>query len=329
MRTSTKVATFTAALAATFAGALGLGQAIGAPVQAAGDHSIHSEGPAAAPAGAAAAESMPPGLQVSQSGYTLGDISAPPRAGEAGKLSFSILDGAGSPVKDFDELHEKKLHLIILRQDTSDFKHVHPELDGQGVWSMDWSWDSSGTYKVYADFQPSGLGRNITLARSADVAGDFAPVPLPAFSTTDDTDGYQVKLNGSLQVGKSAALTATLERGGVPVNNLDPYLGSYGHLVAIRTGDLAYLHVHPEGEPGDGKTEPGPDVTFFAEAPTAGTYRLFLDFKVEGTVRTAEFTVDVGAGGGTAPSAPPAGVTPGESGVTPGQEEGTDGHAEH
>jgi hypothetical protein len=322
MRTSLKVTAFAAALAATFAGALGLGQAIGAPVEAAGEHSIHSGGTGQASPDGAAAESMPPGLRVSESGYTLGNISAPAKAGDNGKLSFSILDRAGDPIKDFDALHEKRLHLIILRQDTSGFKHVHPELDDQGVWSMDWSWDNSGTYKVYADFQPSGLGRNITLARVVDVAGDFVPKPIPAFSNTDDSDGYQVKLNGSLQVGKSEALTATLERDGVPVDNLDPYLGSYGHLVAIRTGDLAYLHVHPEGAPGDGKTTPGPDVTFFAEAPTAGTYRLFLDFKVEGTVHTAEFTVDVAADGQASTTQPPA-----QDEAT--EEEGAGDHAEH
>jgi hypothetical protein len=61
--------------------------------------------------------------------------------------------------------------------------------------------------------------------------------------------------------------------------------------VALRGGDLAYLHVHPDGEPGDGKTASGPAVTFYAEVPSAGTYRLFLDFKHGDTVRTAEFTV--------------------------------------
>ncbi len=64
--------------------------------------------------------------------------------------------------------------------------------------------------------------------------------------------------------------------------------------MALRSGDLAYLHVHPNGEPGDGKTEPGPGISFSATAPSTGTYRLFLDFKHEGKVRTAEFTVRAG-----------------------------------
>ena len=79
------------------------------------------------------------------------------------------------------------------------------------------------------------------------------------------------------------------------MTDLDPYLEAYGHLVALRVGDLAYLHVHPEGAPGDGRTPPGPDVTFSAQVPTAGTYRLFLDFSHGGRVHTAEFTVEAGA----------------------------------
>ncbi len=84
------------------------------------------------------------------------------------------------------------------------------------------------------------------------------------------------------------------------MTNLQPYLGAYGHLVALRSGDLAYLHVHPNGEPGDGATKPGPEISFTATAPSSGTYRLFLDFKHEGEVHTAAFTVRAGAA--TAPA---------------------------
>ena len=59
------------------------------------------------------------------------------------------------------------------------------------------------------------------------------------------------------------------------MTDLQPYLGALGHLVAIRDGDLAYLHVHPLDE-ADGPG--GPQVRFAVEVPTAGTYGLFFDF---------------------------------------------------
>ena len=75
-------------------------------------------------------------------------------------------------------------------------------------------------------------------------------------------------------------------RDGEPVTDLEPYLGAYGHLVALRAGDLAYLHVHPEGGRGP--------VAFRAEVPSEGAYHLFLDFKHDGVVRTAAFAVGTG-----------------------------------
>ncbi len=76
----------------------------------------------------------------------------------------------------------------------------------------------------------------------------------PRTSARRRVDGYTVSLKGDLAPGADSALTLSVSRGGKPVTDLDPYLGAFGHLVALRTGDLAYLHVHPEGHPGDGTT---------------------------------------------------------------------------
>ncbi|RDH09970.1 heavy-metal-associated domain-containing protein, partial [Tsukamurella pulmonis] len=62
----------------------------------------------------------------------------------------------------------------------------------------------------------------------------------------------------------------------------------------------------PEGaEPKPGDTG-GPAIAFQAQAPTAGRYLLYLDFQVDGVVRTASFVVDAGAPTGTQPAAPAA-----------------------
>jgi hypothetical protein len=109
-------------------------------------------------------------------------------------------------------------------------------------------------------------------------------------------------------------VTLTVSRDGVPVTDLQPYLGAYGHLVALRDGDLAYLHVHPDGTPGDGRTAAGPQITFYAEVPSNGAYRLFLDFQHRGVVRTAEFTAVAGAAG--APQSPATAPAPTPSSTT-------------
>lgn len=55
------------------------------------------------------------------------------------------------------------------------------------------------------------------------------------------------------------------------------------------TSDLAYLHVHPLAE------RLG-EISFAATFPTAGQYRLFLQFKDAGRVQTAPLTLNVGRG---------------------------------
>ena len=75
---------------------------------------------------------------------------------------------------------------------------------------------------------------------------------------TVHVDDFTVTVAGDLVAGRDARLTLSVIKDGKPVTDLEPYLGAYGHLVALREGDLAYLHVHPDGEPGDGRTGPDP-----------------------------------------------------------------------
>lgn len=91
--------------------------------------------------------------------------------------------------------------------------------------------------------------------------------------------------------------------------------------MALRQGDLAYLHVHPEGTPGDGRTPAGPAITFAAEVPSAGAYRLYLDFRHGDAVHTAEFTVLAGDRTAPVPTAPAPTTAP-----TPDAGHGTPGH---
>ncbi len=117
------------------------------------------------------------------------------------------------------------------------------------------------------------------------MAGDYRPQPLPKPTATAGVDGYTVAVDGDLTAGHTSRLTLTVSKNGAPVSDLQPYLGAYGHLVALRAGDLGYLHVHPQETTGAGSA-----IAFDVEVPTAGAYRLFLDFQHDGVVRTAPFT---------------------------------------
>ncbi|MFF0741250.1 hypothetical protein ACFYVL_12705 [Streptomyces sp. NPDC004111] len=231
----------------------------------------------------------PGGLSVSEDGYTLELDSTALTAGVR-RIDFRVTGPDGRAVTEFVTEHEKELHFIAVRRDTSGFQHVHPVRDEKGTWSVELALEP-GDWRFFADIHPAGHDGTLTLGIDAAVAGAYDPRPLPEPTGSARTGEYTVALDGALLPGEASELTLTVRRNGSPVTDLQPYLAAYGHLVALRVGDLGYLHVHPEGEPGDGVTAPGPEIAFMAVAPTAGTYRLFLDFQHEGVVRTAEFTV--------------------------------------
>lgn len=229
------------------------------------------------------------GLAVSAHGYTL-ELDSPILPSGSHRVSFRIIGPNGEPVTTFTPSHDKELHFIAVRRDTAEFQHVHPVMDATGTWSVELDL-SAGTWRFFADFLPAGHPAPMTLGIDASVAGHFEPLPLPAVRRIAELGEYTVNLDGELLPGQASDLRLNITKNGAPVTDLEPYLAAYGHLVALRVGDLGYLHVHPEGEPGDGKTAAGPEIAFMAAAPSPGFYRLYLDFQHKGVVRTAEFTV--------------------------------------
>jgi hypothetical protein len=240
------------------------------------------------------AADIPGGLMVSQDGYTLQLAEQHAQPGDGVPVSFTIAGPDGHPVTAYDVEHEKQLHLIAVRRDFSGFQHVHPALGADGTWTTELDL-TSGQWRVFADFKATGA-EALTLGADLAVSGDYRPATEPTESRTATVDGYTVTIAGDLAAGADAELTLSVTRDGTPVTDLQPYLGAYGHLVALRAGDLAYLHVHPDGTPDDGTTQPGPDVVFYAAVPSSGRYHLYLDFKHEGVVRTAAFVLETDEG---------------------------------
>jgi hypothetical protein len=301
MNTAAKLSAYGAVLALVAGGAWAAGSAVGpfaveaAPGGHGGTSGAEGTGHGDDHGGTVAetAQDQPAGLASSRGGYTLTPTDTTLTAGTTNPFSFRILGPDGAAVTGFDVQHDKRMHLIVIRRDTSGFRHVHPEMAANGTWTVPLDVTEAGSYRVFADFKPTG-GEATTLGVDVVAAGAFEPRTYPP-SWVAEVDGYQVRLDGDLVAGKASPVRLTVSKGGVPVTDLQPYLAAYGHLVALREGDLAYLHVHPEGTPGDGKTPAGPEIAFVAEVPSAGGYRLFLDFRHDGVVRTAEFTVDTAA----------------------------------
>ncbi|MFI5736669.1 hypothetical protein ACIA49_41510 [Kribbella sp. NPDC051587] len=309
-----RLGAFAGALALAFGAAFAIGSAVD-PVAAA-DPAPQSDGMADM-GGHSASGGQLPGLAVSDAGYTFAPATTFFTAGSKTVLRFQIKGPDGKPVTGYTPTHEKELHLIVVRRDLSGFHHVHPTRDATGTWSIPFTFTAGGTWRLYADFQPAGLDRNLTLGTDVNVSGLYVPVPLNEPASSYSVHEYDVTLAGNPVAGKESELTFKVSSGGKPVTDLQPYLGAFGHLVSLRSGDLAYLHNHA-AQHAEAGMKGGPEIKFATTFPTNGTYRLFLDFQHAGAVHTAEFTVEVG-GDGTqiVPTAPPVEETPHGHGEEP------------
>jgi len=232
------------------------------------------------------AMSGPQGLRASEGGFTVKAAKTTLPPGEVADYRFQIVDKHGMPVRDYEVDQERKLHLIVVRRDFAGYQHVHPKLGPDGTWSVPLRLAKPGPYRAFADFTVDG--KRHTLGLDLRAPGHYAPEAMGHETTTSRSGPYEVTLEGAMpRAGQEGKLTFAVTKGGKPVDDLQPYLGGKCHLVALRHRDLAYLHVHPEGKGA------GDAIPFMAEFPSAGGYQLFLQFRVDGKVRTAPFTVHV------------------------------------
>jgi hypothetical protein len=267
-----KLAAFAAVLALVFGAAALAGGAVGP---------LHEPATATAEDGMNMSADPIRGLAVSENGLTLDLARRSAHPDTKFRLDFRILGKDGRAVREFDLEHTKRMHLIVVRRDLTDFQHLHPILRADGTWTTPLTLRQAGTYRVFADFSVNG--RPTTLADDLQVDGDVRSRQLPAPSKSAEADNFRVRLtDGAVRADAESELTFDVTRNGKPVS-LEDYLGAKGHLVALREGDLAFLHVHPDAN----------SLRFDASFPNPGSYRLFLQFQVAGRVHTAAFTLEV------------------------------------
>ncbi|MEU9123077.1 hypothetical protein AB0C96_24975 [Streptomyces sp. NPDC048506] len=235
------------------------------------------------------------GLADAKDGYRLtSDVDQLP-ADKAGGYRFRITGPNGKPVTGFAVDQTKRMHFYAIRSDLTGFQHLHPTMAGDGTWTAPLSPQKPGSWRMFASFTPDsgpGRGKGLVLSRTVTVPGESKRSPLPAATTSTEVDGYTVRVKGAPMAGMAHPLTVSVSKGGKPVTDLQPYLDTYAHLTAFHEGDQAFAHLHPETEVnGD---HGGPNLSFHAELPKPGNWRMFLQFRTDGTLHTAALTLRVG-----------------------------------
>lgn len=231
--------------------------------------------------------------------YTLEVSSNPakPDAGAPALLTIAVRSrDTRQPVAEFDIVHERQIHIMIVSADMQYFAHVHPNLGSDGRFTLEYTFPTGGEYHIFADAAPKGAGSQI-LMQPLRVAGpSVAAAVLTTPSLSNSADGIRVSLATdpeSLPVGRAVNITFTLRdaSASTPTTDLEPYLGAMAHLMLINQDGVTFVHCHPdESDPRNGHAGA---LTFLSRFPKAGLYRAWLQFQRGGRVSTVTFTFKV------------------------------------
>jgi hypothetical protein len=209
------------------------------------------------------------------------------QAGQPATLRLMIHDPGGTMVKDFETVHEQKIHLIIVREGLDQFAHIHPQIDLDGNMTAVFTFPTGGKYRLYADHTPSGKGQATSIAE-LKVSGDTPPAPELTSSEpgriTGDGFNADVSVENAKMSGTASIVFRLTDSSDTPVADLEPYMGAMGHLVVISADGKQYVHAHPAEE----KTADG-TVEFETHFAMPGIYKVWGQFQRGGKVHVVAF----------------------------------------
>jgi hypothetical protein len=213
------------------------------------------------------------------------------KAGAPVTLKLMIHEADGTMLNEFEVVHEKKVHLIIVREGLDQFGHVHPEIDADGNMTVEFNFPTGGSYRLYADYKPAKKDPAVSTA-VVKIAGDAPAAPplkpnVPGKAKGDGLDA-EIAVKGTKAGSPSTITFKVLDPSGQPVKDLEPYLGAMGHLVLISSDGKEYVHVHPIT-----KAAKDGNVEFEAHVAKAGLYKGWGQFQRAGKVHAVPFVVKI------------------------------------
>jgi hypothetical protein len=227
-------------------------------------------------------------------------------------LSFNVRQPSGKPLTKFKTGPgpHTGVHLIIVRKDLSTIIHRHPPIAADGTIKQTVTFTKPGPYRVLVDVYPlvaSNTQPNFQLFGHVDVKGAYHPQKLPPFHavTTTDGDKFDLKLPAKLKALQPAFLDVTVTDKAGKRPTFTPWYGALAHAIFFREHSLDYFHTHVCGAGVAncasalgtakvvGKSSTPGKLKVGVLLPLPGTWRLFIQTRVDGRIVTAPYTLKV------------------------------------
>ena len=243
-------------------------------------------------------------------------------------LEIADRNWLGQPIRPLVPDHGKLLHGFLVRVPEQDvFAHVHPERTGDFRFRLALPPLPAGTYAFYGDIvHESGFSQTllteVALSEPATVSCDpcirqdvddawWAGNVQESSREVRFADGSTIRWEtpDAIITGRDLSLGfSARDADGAPLS-IEPYMGMAAHAAVRRDDGTVFVHLHPSGSISVGAQQaltttptahalhvmgaPDGHVTIPYAFPQPGRYRMWLQFRASGQVRTASWYIDV------------------------------------
>ncbi|MBI2148919.1 hypothetical protein HYU23_04515 [Candidatus Woesearchaeota archaeon] len=216
--------------------------------------------------------------------YFIGFISNDLISGSSSELTFNIRDKtSGLPVPELDIVHDKIMHVVLVRNDLEYFDHIHPKQKETGLFSVPYKFYAQGEYRVWIDFTVDGIQHIVDF--DVMVTGNSEDQPAP---DNMENLNIEIKLPSEIKVNEPAKLDFIVrDNNNNPIFIKEKFLGANAHLIVIDKTLSEFGHSHDEKFDGDN------NIPFEYSFKNTGQHKLWLQFSIDKVIRTAEFELNL------------------------------------
>ena len=248
---------------------------------------------------------------------------------QGNQLHLQLHDPGWLKLRVLDDLapdHGHLMHLFLVRLPGLDrMAHLHPDMVATGRFTVDLPTLEAGRYNLYADIvHDNGLAEtamttlDLPAITGTPVQGDDSLAVATPLKNGADSSEFPLEPGirmvwtsptGEIRAKRPELFTFEVhDSAGDRTGDLEPYMGMAGHAEFIRSDGQVFAHVHPSGSAAmtsmllaqtpagqkpaehDMSTMTMPqDLVFPYGIPSGGRYRVFVQIKRHGEIRTAYF----------------------------------------
>ncbi len=213
--------------------------------------------------------------------YKVGFIRPESEALKEATLTFTINElDSGNPVSNIEIAHDKIMHVVLVRNDLKYFDHIHTQQANPGIFSVPYVFSAPGSYRVWIDFTINGMQHIVDF--DLNVSGSPKSEPERLYGIN-----VMMNLSDAITIGEASKISFIVTESGNPVAIIEKFLAANAHMIVIDEGLEEFGHAHDEQFDRDNI------LAFEHNFIKSGLHKIWVQFSVNGTDRTAEFAVNV------------------------------------